>query len=195
MKARWVIPALCYGPFLALEFLIIDSTLRLDTSILAFASLYVFLPLLAFLFALLLCASNAGLPLKFLFPAVALVGVLSGYQLIETGGIPRDGLNLTHLSADFGLALLVVFSPAALGTAAGFIVRAIGKREKQREQTSFRAQTGATGRTRIPRLRQNVKAPPLTVHLNTARRVRAAAGMGRRAGMTAPQSPRPKRRG
>jgi hypothetical protein len=194
MRAYWVIPAICYGPFLALEFLIIDSALRPDTTILAFVGLYIFLPLLAFLLASLLCASDAGLPLKLLFPVVLLVSIPLCYQLIEAGGLPRGGLSLTHLSADFSLALLIVFSPAVLGCALGFIVRTIRKRRAQHEQTTARTQTGKARHTRTPKSRQGVKAPPLTVRLNTARRVQAGLGVGRRTEMIAPQVSRSRRR-
>jgi hypothetical protein len=174
------------------EFFAIDSALRPMTSIFAFSSLYVFLPLLSFALALILCASGANLFLKLLFPVVSLIAIPLGYPLIEADGYLNSNLSLEHFSADFGLALLVAFSPAALGTAVGLIIRAVGKRTKIPSKTTVTAQKsvntrtaagarrGSGARTRSGsgtrrKVRSGTGPPPLTVRLNTATRTQLNA--------------------
>jgi hypothetical protein len=136
--------------------------------------------------ALILCASSANLFLKLLFPVVSLVIIPLGYPLIEANGYLSDNLSLEHLSADLGLALLVAFSPAVLGTVVGFIIRTVGKHMKAPSKTtgtaqkSVSARTGGGSRTRPgsgtrTKTRSNTGMPPLTVKLNTATRARSNA--------------------
>jgi hypothetical protein len=175
-----------------MEFFAIDNALRPMTSVFAFTSLYVFLPLLSFALALILCASGANLFFKLLFPVVSLITIPLGYSLIEADRGIGSNLSLEHLSADLGLALLIAFLPATLGTVIGLIIRVVEMRGRKRRQAAAATRKGTNTRTAAgarrgsgtlarsgpgtrAKTRSGTGPPPLTVQLNTTARTRSNA--------------------
>ncbi|MDR1083119.1 MAG: hypothetical protein LBL27_04545 [Coriobacteriales bacterium] len=126
MRARWIVPVICYSVLLAAEIIVAGNSLLPKTTGLAFANLYLLVPLLSFILALILSATNTNLFLKLFFPVVSLVVLPFSYLLYES----RDGspVDLKHLAPDFGLALIVAFAPAVLGSIIGFILWGVKKR-------------------------------------------------------------------
>jgi hypothetical protein len=185
MILRWVMPLICCGLLIAAEVLTVDSMLLPQASTLAFLSLYLLVPALSLLLALLLSASSAKLFCKLLFPVVALVGIPLGYLFHETTG--GSAIDLHYLSTDLGLALIFAFCPAVLGTAMGLALRAIVSRRRQKP--SSRGIAGArTGRSAVGTQSVTSRNRGGGVGAQTGRgrnggtgaRVRAGAGAGPR---------------
>jgi hypothetical protein len=129
MGTRWILPIVFYPLLITAEIFSAGFALLPQTSPLAFASMYLLVPALSFLLALILSAAGTNLLIKLLFPIVAFAAVPFGYVLLESQGTLAVDLN--HLSADLGLALIVAFAPAALGTVVGLIVSAVGARRQR----------------------------------------------------------------
>jgi hypothetical protein len=147
MGTRWIMPVVCYALLIAAEIFAVGSTLLPQTNPFAFVGLHLFIPALSLLLALLLSAAGTNLLLKLLFPIVALAVMPFCYLLSESKG--ASAVDLNHLSADFGLALIFVFAPAVLGTIIGLIVSAVGARRQKRlaasRNSSLAKKTQATG--------------------------------------------------
>jgi hypothetical protein len=129
MGTRWILPIVFFPLLITAEIFTVGFALLPQTSPLAFAAIYLLVPALSFLLALILSAANTHLLIKLLFPIVAFAAVPSGYVLLESQG--NLAVDLNHLSADLGLALIVAFTPAALGTVVGLIVSAVGARRQR----------------------------------------------------------------
>jgi hypothetical protein len=165
-------PVICYALLIAAEVFATGLMLLPTMSTLAFASLYVLTPALAFFLALLLCATDTKLLLKLPFPVVALAVIPLGLLLRESGGGPITESG--HFWADFGLALTIALAPALLGMVIGFIIWAIGRRQRQQSATSKRSAAGKGSRAggRKPGTNPTSSGPKLRVapHKKTGRK-------------------------
>jgi hypothetical protein len=179
MRARWVVPLICYGALLAVDILVIGLMALPQTTVYVFASFYLLVPALSFCLALFLCVTETHLSSKLLFPVVALVALPLVYLLYDSQSAPVTDLG--HLSADFGLALIVTFAPAVVGTFTGLVVWAFKKQQVKRALKSG-AWWGSAKRSRRRR-RSTVFSPPkLRVTSHGRRGGRRAASLPRVAG-------------
>lgn len=140
MKARWIMPVICYGLLIAVETFAVSNILFPITSVFAFIGLYLLVPALTFILALLLCATDTNPVLKFLFPLAAFAIIPLSYLLYELQNDPA--ITLEHLSIDLGLALIIALAPAILGAIMGLAARAVGKRQQKKSAQSQRSGRG-----------------------------------------------------